>query len=146
MAEDIGGVWRTIGGRRVFIKDGDDLETAMKKSGKFKKTKTANKKDNKKENKEPSIEEIKQLQKELTEAKRNETKLEHDYLRKSGAEIGFDHEASTEERYQEVREARNEAYHKYKQAQEKRQEIEKKLERIRAARNKEFEGEDMPLF
>ena len=29
------GVWRTIGGRRIFIKDGEDLETAMKKSGKF---------------------------------------------------------------------------------------------------------------
>lgn len=37
MADDIGGVWRTIGGRRVFIKDGEDLETAMKKSGKFNK-------------------------------------------------------------------------------------------------------------
>lgn len=35
MSDDIGGVWRTIGGRRVFIKDGEDLETAMKKSGKF---------------------------------------------------------------------------------------------------------------
>lgn len=34
--DDIGGVWRTIGGRRIFIKDGEDLETAMKKSGKFK--------------------------------------------------------------------------------------------------------------
>ena len=32
---DIGGVWRTIGGRRVFIKDGEDLATAMKNSGKF---------------------------------------------------------------------------------------------------------------
>lgn len=32
---DIGGVWRTIGGRRVFIKDGQDLATAMKESGKF---------------------------------------------------------------------------------------------------------------
>ena len=29
------GVWRTVGGRRIFIKDGEDLETAMKKSGKF---------------------------------------------------------------------------------------------------------------
>lgn len=32
---DLGGVWRTVGGRRIFIKDGEDLETAMKKSGKF---------------------------------------------------------------------------------------------------------------
>lgn len=31
------GVWRTIGGRRIFIADGEDLETAMKKSGKFEK-------------------------------------------------------------------------------------------------------------
>lgn len=34
MSEE-GGVWRTIGGRRVFIKDGEDLATAMKNSGKF---------------------------------------------------------------------------------------------------------------
>ena len=33
--DDIGGVWRTISGRRVFIKDGQDLATAMKESGKF---------------------------------------------------------------------------------------------------------------
>ena len=31
------GIWRTVGGRRIFIKDGEDLKTAMKKSGKFKK-------------------------------------------------------------------------------------------------------------
>lgn len=34
MSEE-GGVWRTIGGRRVFIKDGQDLANAMKESGKF---------------------------------------------------------------------------------------------------------------
>lgn len=39
MSDDIGGIWRTIGGRRVFIRDGEDLETAMKRSGKFKKEK-----------------------------------------------------------------------------------------------------------
>ena len=37
--DDIGGVWRTIGGRRVFIKNGQDLPTAMKESGKFGKNK-----------------------------------------------------------------------------------------------------------
>lgn len=35
--EDIGGVWRTIGGRKVFIKTGQNLADAMKESGKFKK-------------------------------------------------------------------------------------------------------------
>lgn len=29
------GVWRTISGRRVYINDGDGLQTAMAKSGKF---------------------------------------------------------------------------------------------------------------
>lgn len=33
----IGGIWRTIGGRRVFIKDGQGLKEAMIESGKFKK-------------------------------------------------------------------------------------------------------------
>jgi len=32
---DLGGVWRTIGGRRVFIKNGQSLEDAMRESGKF---------------------------------------------------------------------------------------------------------------
>lgn len=35
MAEE-NGVWRTIFGRRVFIEKGQDLTSAMKKSGKFK--------------------------------------------------------------------------------------------------------------
>lgn len=29
------GVWRTVGGRRIFIKNGQDLASAMKESGKF---------------------------------------------------------------------------------------------------------------
>ena len=33
--EDMDGVWRTIRGRRIFIGKGEDLSTAMKKSGKF---------------------------------------------------------------------------------------------------------------
>lgn len=33
---DEGGVWRTIGGRKVFIRDGQSLSEAMRESGKFK--------------------------------------------------------------------------------------------------------------
>lgn len=33
--DNLDGVWRTIGGRRVFIKKGQSLEEAMKESGKF---------------------------------------------------------------------------------------------------------------
>lgn len=42
--DDIGGVWRTVGGRRIFIKDGQDLPTAMKESGKFKNKENRNQK------------------------------------------------------------------------------------------------------
>lgn len=35
MAADEGGVWRTISGRRIFIKNGQSLIEAMKSSGKF---------------------------------------------------------------------------------------------------------------
>ena len=38
-SNDLGGVWRTVGGRRIFIKDGEDLATAMKNSEKFLKKK-----------------------------------------------------------------------------------------------------------
>ena len=34
--DDADGVWRTIGGRRVFIRNGQSLSDAMKESGKFK--------------------------------------------------------------------------------------------------------------
>lgn len=36
MAEEPDGVWRTIRGRRVFIKKGQSLHEAMRESGKFK--------------------------------------------------------------------------------------------------------------
>lgn len=35
MSDDIGGVWRTVGGRRIFIKKGQSLSSAMKESRKF---------------------------------------------------------------------------------------------------------------
>lgn len=39
------GVCRTVGGRRIFIKDGQDLASAMKESGKFSKKQIEDKKD-----------------------------------------------------------------------------------------------------
>lgn len=43
-SNDLGGVWRTVGGRRIFIKDGQDLASAMKESGKFGSKETESKK------------------------------------------------------------------------------------------------------
>ena len=45
------GVWRTIGGRRIFIENGQSLSDAMKKSGKFKRTEINKDKYNEKETK-----------------------------------------------------------------------------------------------
>jgi len=44
------GIWRTVSGRRLFIKEGESLENAMKRSGKFKNiiTKSLDKKINEK--------------------------------------------------------------------------------------------------
>ena len=49
------GVWRTVGGRRIFIKEGQDLATAMKESGKFSKKQVENKRENNKIDKETEI-------------------------------------------------------------------------------------------
>lgn len=63
--DDIGGVWKTIGGRRVFIKEGQDLTTAMKESGKFKKLKN-------KENDNKKLEDdIKSIQTKINEIENN---------------------------------------------------------------------------
>ena len=40
--DDSDGVWRTIGGRKVFIREGQSLSSAMKESGKFKSNKKGN--------------------------------------------------------------------------------------------------------
>ena len=37
--DDEDGVWRTVGGRRIFIREGQSLGDAMKNSGKFKSAK-----------------------------------------------------------------------------------------------------------
>lgn len=62
------GVWRTISGRRVFIKKGQSLTHAMKESGKFKDIKNKTLKDNRLdylENKRNIIDKYKQKTKDL---------------------------------------------------------------------------------
>lgn len=64
--DEIGGIWRTVGGRRIFIKNGKDLATAMKESGKFSNNK---------------IEKIHQTA-ILMDSKGNEYKIDEEQLRK----------------------------------------------------------------
>lgn len=52
MSKNIEGVWRTVRGRRIFIEKGQDLGTAMEKSGKFKKASTVQEKSRVNKNKD----------------------------------------------------------------------------------------------
>lgn len=61
------GIFRTVGGRRIFIKDGQDLASAMKESGKF------SKKENK--NNETKAKEYKTLEEQIEYIKQDEEKL-----------------------------------------------------------------------
>lgn len=60
--DDIGGVWRTVGGRRIFIRDGQDLATAMKESGKF-----LSAKKNKHKEKQLTVKEQKEMTSDMNE-------------------------------------------------------------------------------
>jgi len=68
--DDIGGVWRTIGGRRVFIKNGQSLSEAMIESGKFKNLREEYKKD-KEEKEQKGIKEISYIGQDNKEHKMN---------------------------------------------------------------------------
>ena len=71
MAKQEDGVWRTIRGRRVFIRKGEDLESAMKRSGKF--SEEDKKEDNESDNsnnyqkgKQKNIEEANEILKDVS--------------------------------------------------------------------------------
>lgn len=64
------GVWRTVGGRRIFIKTGQTLTEAMRESGKFQKNKNQSKKtkiDDLKQEKERIENEYNEMRKRLSE-------------------------------------------------------------------------------
>lgn len=105
---DIGGVWRTIGGRRVFIKDGDNLETAMKKSGKFRKITTEKKEREKYE-----------LNKKLKEVQNKVDKLDEKLAEYEEDEMMANSPAHDELRWE------------YEEAKEKYDELKKQLNEIR---------------
>lgn len=66
------GIWRTIAGRRVFIKNGQSLTEAMKNSGKFKMQKNDIQSRLKKQFKKDESKEYKTLEEKITCLKQNE--------------------------------------------------------------------------
>lgn len=121
MASDLGGVWRTVGGRRIFIKDGQDLASAMKESGKFGK-----KKENNKNNRE---EKIKKLEEELEETKGffARAKIEEEIRSlKAGFDNVEDYRKSEQERKEKISAEREEKKKREEEARIKKYEELKK--------------------
>ncbi len=101
--DDGDGVWRTIGGRRVFIREGQSLSDAMKKSGKFKsaKKKSTTKDENKKfsndELNEKYVERKKQMENWLDETNSGKlSKYEEEALK-------YEREKHGEKAYQDLK-------------------------------------------
>ena len=76
MQADINGVWRTVGGRRIFIKTGQSLSDAMIKSGKYKsiESKSSNKKYEKLDTFEKQLDYIMENQNDLFNIIENDNK------------------------------------------------------------------------
>ncbi len=116
------GVWRTIGGRRVFIKEGQDLASAMKESGKFKSAKKISKEDEDsiKESMQKVAEQYEEDKKEgkvaerLKENEINERKIrseaeneskrmtKDDAYRQAAKELGYKRHTSDEKQSREI--------------------------------------------
>lgn len=108
------GVWRTISGRRVFIKEGQSLSDAMKESGKFK-TQSKKGKTNKYIEKNKKLEEMKkmvneQYEKDITDARMTgNDKLEESAKKSRTEQLRDIEKLQKENRYE---------YNLYKQAME----------------------------
>lgn len=89
---DDDGVWRTIGGRRVFIRNGQDLAEAMKESGKFKSAK----KTSKETNEEKEINKDTELKEKLDQLRKDRKGLVYNL------EEGYMKDLSTEEKLEKL--------------------------------------------
>lgn len=82
MAEEKG-VWRTVSGRRIFIKEGQSLSSAMKESGKFKNLKSKNTERDKKKNYKDTE---RQLLDDYTQVETEDLKGYYEDFKKQGKE------------------------------------------------------------
>lgn len=83
--EDLGGVWRTVGGRRIFIKDGQDLYEAMNDSGKFTNLKRENFKRKEKFESKSLKEQVNEMKEFMNNYKGE--KLYEDFAKKTGIDV-----------------------------------------------------------
>ena len=126
------GVFRTVGGRRIFIKDGQDLASAMKESGKFK----SKEQKSKKMTDEEKQKEIERLEKEIEKTsifdpKRNDLRDRKYMLEENFEGTLEEYRAKKEKDKQERIKAREEKEkikeQKVKEIEEKRNQLEKDI-------------------
>lgn len=99
------GVWRTVGGRRIFIRDGEDLSSAMKRSGKFKNKRYA--KDVKSKTMDQYIEDHNKKVEEES-LKDENLKTRDDAFRQAAKELGYKKHTSDEKQVKEIYERQQE--------------------------------------
>lgn len=125
--DDIGGVWRTVGGRHIFIKDGQDLASAMKESGKFKKQKITT--DSEEQKRSELNQKLKEAQEKVDKLDEELAEYEEDEMMAGSPahdELRWKYEDAKEEYYKIKNELRqmqktsneNAEYNLYKQARE----------------------------
>ena len=88
------GVWRTVGGRRIFIRTGQSLAEAMVQSGKFKSLRSTYKKEKEKEKEEAKDKEWEEKVKKLAE----------ENAKNKGYELNEGKEETTKQKEQDERE------------------------------------------
>lgn len=96
MANDSGGVWRTISGRHVFIRDGQSLSSAMKASGKFKNA-TKSKKTTNRMKEEVAKQKVNKLANENIELYKKHSGFNLDTGKEKGNRVSLKSEKSTSE-------------------------------------------------
>lgn len=125
------GVFRTVGGRKIFIKEGQDLASAMKESEKFSKKQGKGKEEDKKNNKENRI---KELEKQKEEAK--------GFLAKARVQEEID---ALNKGYESVEEYRKAKEEKHKEALEKSKAEKEERMKVKASEIR-FAGDDIREF
>lgn len=99
------GVWRTVGGRRIFIKEGQDLASAMKESGKFPKNKKSLKTEEVQNQIEKMIKQNSELKKQLEEKQKQLNIKESEYLKERAEYIrkNYPEVEKGSEKYKQIR-------------------------------------------
>ena len=143
------GVWRTISGRRVFIKEGQSLTEAMRESGKFKDNNVKEKLKKQFHKKEELSKEdkIKQLEEELEKTQgflqKGKLKEQIEALKNGYEDLETYRKAKEEKRQKAIEESKQKAKEKAEQKkieiEQKRKQLEKEIKEAPKEKREQYE-------